>query len=392
MPLARIITNSADDSLELSMQLRARGFVVETVSPDEVPETPADLEVLMEECAPEDVLIRAAEVTESEDLWVFVAPGALDDRGRPGRSALRMPPVRDEQIARVSAWRKEREAPAVIREPKPEHLVAADLASAPAPILSPKVLRPDAQPSIMNAKLDAVVPDAGLLASPLSSDASSTKLPIELPPPKVKVVVVPKTTEQPLVPEVPERVVPVIALPQPPVDAAPRRALGPYKIAFRTGPVFWKQAAVSVVLVVLAGVLAAVIGLRPSLPTAGKPAAVSSPPAQPSRAPAAAQSVPAPASQGRAIAPTSATVAKPTAPKQDEKKALASAPAPVTTEPSAAPIKPHPAAKGQHPPGWLSDRDIIAEDTVVFFDGRRGKPVSPKTKNNPPVKQRSDTD
>jgi len=391
MPLARIITNSADDSLELSMQLRARGFVVETVSPDEVPETPADLEVLMEECAPEDVLIRAAEVTESEDLWVFVAPGALDERGRPGRSALRVPPVRDEQIARVSAWRKEREAPAVIREPKPQNLVPVDLASAPAPILSPKVLRPDAQPSVVNAKLDAVVPDAGLLASPLSSDATSTKLPIELPPPKVKVVVVPKATEHPLVPEVPERVVPVIALPEPPVDAARRRALGPYKIAFRTGPVFWKQAAVSVVLVVLAGVLAAVIGLRPSLPTASKPAPVISPPAQPSRSPAAAQSVPAPASQGRAIAPTSATVPKPTAPKQDEKKALASAPAPVTTEPPAAPIKPHPAAKGQHPPGWLSDRDIIAEDTVVFFDGKRGKPVSPKTKNNPPVKQRSDT-
>jgi len=392
MPLARIITNSADDSLELSMQLRARGFVVETVSPDEVPETPADLEVLMEECAPEDVLIRAAEVTESEDLWVFVAPGALDERGRPGRSALRVPPVRDEQIARVSAWRKEREGPAVIREPKPENLAAADLASAPAPILSPKVLRPDAQPSVVNAKLDAVVPDAGLLASPLSSDATSTKLPIELPAPKVKVVVVPKATEHPLVPEVPERVVPVITLPQPPVDATRRRTFGPYKIAFRTGPVFWKQAAVSVVLVVLAGVLAAVIGLRPSLPTASKPAPVISPPAQPSRSPAAAQSVPAPASQGRAIAPTSATVPKPTAPKQDEKKALASAPAPVTTQPAAAPIKPHPAAKGQHPPGWLSDRDIIAEDTVVFFDGRRGKPVSPKTKNNPPVKQRSDTD
>ena len=75
MPLARIITTSADDSLELSMQLRSRGFRVETVAPDQIPSAPADLEVCLEECAPEEVLTKAALVKESEDLWVFVAPG-----------------------------------------------------------------------------------------------------------------------------------------------------------------------------------------------------------------------------------------------------------------------------------------------------------------------------
>jgi len=55
MPLARIITDSADDSLELTLQLRSRGFQVETVAPGEVPTTPADLEVRLEECNPEDV-------------------------------------------------------------------------------------------------------------------------------------------------------------------------------------------------------------------------------------------------------------------------------------------------------------------------------------------------
>src|SRR5215475_10835943 len=85
MPLARIITTSADDSLELSMQLRSRGYRVETVAPGQVSNGPADLEVCLEECAPEDVLTKAAVVQDSEDLWVFVAPGALDERSRPMR-------------------------------------------------------------------------------------------------------------------------------------------------------------------------------------------------------------------------------------------------------------------------------------------------------------------
>jgi hypothetical protein len=86
MPLARIITDSADESLELTMQLRSRGFQVETVAPGHVPSTPADLEVRLEECDSEDVLTRTAQVAESDDLWVFVAPGALDESVRPMRT------------------------------------------------------------------------------------------------------------------------------------------------------------------------------------------------------------------------------------------------------------------------------------------------------------------
>jgi len=82
MPLARIITDSVDDSLELTIQLRARGFQVETVAPSAVPNTPADLEVRLEECASEDALTRASETLTQDDLWVFVAPGALDERVR----------------------------------------------------------------------------------------------------------------------------------------------------------------------------------------------------------------------------------------------------------------------------------------------------------------------
>jgi hypothetical protein len=82
MPLARIITDSVDDSLELTIQLRSRGFQVETVAPGTIPSTPADLEVRLEECASEDALSRASQNPTQDDLWVFVAPGALDERVR----------------------------------------------------------------------------------------------------------------------------------------------------------------------------------------------------------------------------------------------------------------------------------------------------------------------
>jgi hypothetical protein len=93
MPLARIITDSVDESLELTMQLRSRGFQVETVAPGDVPSTPADLEVRLEECNSEDVLTRTAQVSEADDLWVFVAPGALDDSVRPVRTIPLVAPV-----------------------------------------------------------------------------------------------------------------------------------------------------------------------------------------------------------------------------------------------------------------------------------------------------------
>jgi len=87
MPLARIITEVADDCLELTMQLRARGFQVETVAPGFIPSTPADLEVRMDECAPEDVVNYMAQSSAGDDLWVFVAPGALDSNSLPIRNA-----------------------------------------------------------------------------------------------------------------------------------------------------------------------------------------------------------------------------------------------------------------------------------------------------------------
>ena len=77
MPLARIITRSTEESQEVAAQLRARGFEVEMALPGNVPIRPADLELRVEECAPEEALRRAGALSGSEDLCVFIAPGAI---------------------------------------------------------------------------------------------------------------------------------------------------------------------------------------------------------------------------------------------------------------------------------------------------------------------------
>jgi hypothetical protein len=78
MRLARIVTEFPEEALELAMQLRSRGFQVETVSPADNPTETAELEVRLEECAAEDALAQVSGMTTGEEVCVFVAPGALD--------------------------------------------------------------------------------------------------------------------------------------------------------------------------------------------------------------------------------------------------------------------------------------------------------------------------
>ena len=85
MALARIITRFAEDSQPLAEDLRVRGFEVQTRSPEEAPSEPADLEITLEECAPEEALKRATR-TSDKGVCVFIAPGALTE-------SLRMAPV-----------------------------------------------------------------------------------------------------------------------------------------------------------------------------------------------------------------------------------------------------------------------------------------------------------
>ncbi len=383
MPLARIITNSVDDSLELSMQLRARGFEVEMVSPDEVPETTADLEVLLEECAPEDVLNKAAQVQESEDLWVFVAPGALDERGRPVRKVPASPQMLGVPMMR-SALRPESKPAPIMAAAKPDvEATPAELNAAHPPSIAHDV--PTPLPYVMAGDTTAETLPAlkATAVEPAIASPSSPKTVVDAPTSTVKVVVLPKP-EVPQIPEVPARSI-VVKLPLAPGSGVPRkRVAGPYKISFRTGPAFWKQAAVSGVLVVLAGVLAAVIGLRPSLPA---PSNTVSPLVNRPVSPPASKPVPKVA-QGVQPAHQPKTPASPAEPS-----ALPAA-LPVATHPmdihseKQQPVATAPAPKAQHPPGWVSDREIIAKDTVVFYDRKSGKPAG---KTGTPTTRHSET-
>jgi hypothetical protein len=381
MPLARIITESVDDSLELSMQLRARGFRVETVAPDQIPDSPADLEVRLEECAPEDVLSKAAQVKETEDLWVFVAPGALDERARPVRivplvshamdtpaASMSMSVLQAENNPTVESSMAQPEDDPILSELE---LAASQAQTTPEVELKPEILATHEKDARIEAVTALVVPEQSA-APPAIAPIASAEPTEGFPSAKAKAVVLPKMPEVPWIPDVPVRVDPAnLAFSQMPEASHVRT--GPYKITFRTGPRFWKRAAVSTALLVLAGMLTAVVVLRPHLPAAGRPGAATAPPtlfpaAQPSGMPQAS---------GRAdVRNSTSDGAKATGPVAGPQPAPVAAQNPRRVE--------HPR---RHEP--FSEEEIIAEDTVVFYD-RKALPSPRKTPPATSVKRRSD--
>ena len=393
MPLARIITDSVDDSLELTMQLRARGFLVETVSPDQIPGTPADLEVRLEECSPEDVLSKAAEVTENEDLWVFVAPGALDERARPIRTIPLLPHAFDVPIPRMIPTKFETWPVEAMGENRP----------------SPAVAPQTGMPVRMPAEIPLAPGNGGgksQIAANLEKE-SATVPPVVVPvappkptpdvQPKVKVVVLPKLSEGPQISEVAEPAGPNRGQ-APKAESRRVRLRGPYKISFQTGARFWKRIVVSSALAVVAGLLVAVVALRPHLPQSAKPATSPGPaavgaggnPTKPLSSSAAVKSstapVEAPAQVAAPAVPPLAGRATPpvTGPSvpQIAAKPLAESAAPsaaknpreipqnASAKPAAAspipnnPNKAQPVRRHANSP----EADVVAEDTVVFYD------------------------
>jgi len=298
-------------------------------------------------------------------------------RVSPSPQAVGVPAMR-------SALRAETKPAPLMAAPEPEdEAVPAELTSA-----SPSIAHavPTAIPYGLAAKpTEETLPKLTTpLAAPTIASAAFPKTAEGAPASKVKVVVLPKPLDVPQIPEVPARSL-VVNLPPPPATSVARkRTAGPYKIAFRTGPAFGKRAAVSGVLVVLLGLLAAVMGLRPSLPTMSKPVSpVVSKPVVPAAnkpvLPAAAKPVPKvaqgtqPPHESTVPAATVAPSAVPTAlpvTTHPEKQPPANAPVPVATGT---------AHKAQHPAGWVSDREIIAPDTVVFYDRKSGKAGSAQT-------------
>jgi hypothetical protein len=83
MPTARLIINAIEEADELAADLRNRGFAVEVVSPSEIPAHSVDLEIRVEECLTDQALRSAEELSKTEDIHVFIAPGAITESLRP---------------------------------------------------------------------------------------------------------------------------------------------------------------------------------------------------------------------------------------------------------------------------------------------------------------------
>ena len=315
MPLARIITDSVDDSLELTIQLRARGFQVETVAPGTIPNTPADLEVRLEECESEDALSRASQTPTQDDLWVFVAPGALDERVR----VIREIPIE------------------LMAGPEPRVVPPSRPIPSVAPVLP--FLTPEDDPIL--AELVELKRSGEEQAQPAPAAERSLE--------KAEVVVLPMVGE------------PLAA-----ANADGRVSLAESR-RVRGSPVdrepestanlrFWRIATVAAGLAIAALLLGANMSRQPNLPPAELLSATTT--VQPASSPSPVHTPvvqPSKASAALALPPNPAKVATPTRQTPAAKAARA------------APAKPRRRA--------TSHADsIIAEDTVVFYDRKQGLP------------------
>jgi len=354
------------------MQLRSRGFRVETVAPDQIPTSPADLEVRLEECMPEDVLTKAAVVKESEDLWVFVAPGALDERSRPMRVIPLVPQVVEMRspeciAAQVAAIKPTLEVSVVevkgsVLEPEDDPILS-ELAARETLIADsdPVVQKVQALPAPVEVTTPVVTEKPAAVPVPIKAKPASVPPTRSLE--RIKRIVVTRPVI-PQIPIVPERVEPKLIL-QPAVVAAtakPRVLRKSYKVAFQSGPKFWRTASVTLALLVLAGLLATVVAVRPPLPAAktgtgnGHPATFLP----------AAQASSTANSTGHATAPVPNSTH---VPKAIQRKTAASS-ADSQNQRDAAPRR-----------RTASDDGIIAEDTVTFYDRK----PAPRAAKLPPA-------
>ena len=160
MPLARIITRSTEESQEVAAQLRARGFEVEMALPGNVPARPADLELRVEECAPEEALRRAGALSGSEDLCVYIAPGAIAGL-RPIAVIPFLPELLREKAPITDSVTASAQPEASVTELSEVNISEADAKIAPATADVPEVVLTEAVSSeIQSAELVPELSDA----------------------------------------------------------------------------------------------------------------------------------------------------------------------------------------------------------------------------------------
>jgi hypothetical protein len=141
MALARIITRSQPCSRQLALDLLGRGYAVEIVSPDSIPDNLADLELRVEE-DPGNQLVASVEAHNGERS---VSLEFLHYLKAPMPDFIRRPPESDEAVRLpkqpVSINAEEVELPAEASQLAPE------TASPAAEVLPDSKLDPEPEPA-----------------------------------------------------------------------------------------------------------------------------------------------------------------------------------------------------------------------------------------------------
>jgi hypothetical protein len=91
MPLARLITRTPEDATAASEYLLAQGYTVETVSPAEFHIAPAEIELNLEGCRPQEAVARAKALVEAQPTALEQAEEAAalePDRSQAARIAV----------------------------------------------------------------------------------------------------------------------------------------------------------------------------------------------------------------------------------------------------------------------------------------------------------------
>src|SRR5207253_7441596 len=115
MALARIITHHPEDAAEVREALQRRGYWVEIISPSEIPDSPAELEISLDRASLEQALATARD----SGVPILLAPGAVTEPAQETSQRVSLPP----EPSAVA------ETPPPVQAPPAQPFVAAEIAT-----------------------------------------------------------------------------------------------------------------------------------------------------------------------------------------------------------------------------------------------------------------------
>jgi len=407
MALARIITRFAQQSQPLAEDLRARGFEVQTRSPEEIPSEPADLEIMLEECAPEEAL-RCATNAIDQDVHVFIAPGAMAETLPAFHVVSRIPepitlakPEPESIGKRVPSFAQADPEPADAANDAETQPELVEELRGMAFALEPIVPREPAPATIAISDLETRV-------EAVEDNATMTSQPEPLMPPEPEPVLA--TTEPALVAasthelespaeadlaEPPAEPIRIVRLPQPAVPD--RTRIRRYRVLckriFSSDKVFWRTATVASVATVAAALLL-VASVQHLPPVPASPVQSSgdsqqqSPFAKTKRSPAVSLRRKASVTRSPQATQAAAAGAKPAVALNPPRPGVNASGMDTgnTAEGKVTPASATVKSKPRHRSAYSSEEDVVAEDTVVRYGDR----PATQPQKQPEVKHLSD--